>query len=68
MEKNLRKALERFPHLPNEAIIHSKVTSALSGLSERTIRYHPALPRVYVSATRYGQRAGDVRKLLAGGA
>jgi hypothetical protein len=66
VEENLRKALERFAHLPNEAIVPTKVSSAVTGLSERSIRYHDELPRVYLSAKRYGQRVSDLRRLLAG--
>jgi hypothetical protein len=65
----LTKELKRFPALPDEAIVNSKVAAALSSLSERTIRYDLRLPRIYLNNNRYGYRAGDVRKLLqAGGA
>ena len=41
--------------------------AALSRVSERTIRYHPHLPRVQISLGRYGQRVGDIRKLCREG-
>jgi hypothetical protein len=37
------------------------------GVSERTIRYHPQLPRIQISRGRYGQRVGDIRKLCRDG-
>jgi hypothetical protein len=66
MDKGLKKALERFPHLPREAAVPTKLTAAVTGLSERTVRYHPLLPRVYVSPKRYGQRVANILDLLAG--
>ena len=57
----------RFDDLPNSAVVCAAVVRALTGLSERTIRYHPLLPRVYISADRYGFRVGDIRKLLNNG-
>jgi len=47
-----RKILERFDSLPDDAIVPSKVTGIVLGLSERTIRYHPHLPRVQISRGR----------------
>ena len=63
-----RKALERFPSMPDDAVSPTKLTALILGVSERTVRYHPSLPRVYVSKCRYGQRVGDVRKIARGGA
>jgi hypothetical protein len=65
-DKKLNNLLERFSSLPDEAASPTKLTSAVTGLSERTVRYHPLLPRIYVSAKRYGQRVGNIRALLAG--
>jgi len=42
------------------------VTAAVTGLSERTIRYDPRFERVYLTKSRYGNRVGNVRKVLAG--
>src|SRR6516164_1732621 len=61
-------ALRSFDAQPDDAVLSTKATARITGLSERTIRYHPQLPRHYVSADRYGQRVGDVRKLLRDGA
>lgn len=63
MTDKLLEILERFAALPDEAVVPSKVTAIILGTSERTIRYHPTLPRVQVSVGRYGQRVGDIRRL-----
>jgi len=58
--------LKNFDYLPDSAVVHTDVTVAVTGLSDRTVRR--VLPRVYVSADRYGQRVSDIRNLLAKGA
>jgi hypothetical protein len=63
----LHEVLERFNSLPDDAILPSRVTGIILGVSERTIRYHPHLPRVQISRGRYGQRVGDIRKLCREG-
>lgn len=62
----LNDLLKRWPYLPDEAIVHSKVTAAVTGLSERTVRYDPRFKRIYLTATRYGHRVGEIRKILQG--
>jgi hypothetical protein len=62
----LTELLKRWPSLPDEAVVHCKVTAAMTGLSERSIRYDPRFKRVYLTKNRYGNRVGDVRKVLAG--
>jgi hypothetical protein len=64
---DLHEALERFNSLPDDAILPSRITGIILGVSERTIRYHPCLPRVQISRGRYGQRVGDIRKLCREG-
>jgi hypothetical protein len=64
----LKNALSVFDAQPDDAVIPTDVTAAVTGLSTRTIRYHPQLRRHYVSADRYGFRAGDIRRLLREGA
>ena len=59
--------IKRFDQLPDDAVVQSKVTALVLGVSERTIRYHPNLPRVRISTGRYGQRVGDIRKLTRNG-
>jgi hypothetical protein len=66
MIDKLNELLRRFPSLPDEAVVPTKVTSAITSLSERTIRYHPGLPRRWISRGRYGQGVGDIRKLVGG--
>jgi len=60
------ETLKRFDALPDDAVVETAVTAAITSLSERTVRYHPQLPRVQVSEGRYGQRVGDIRKLVRG--
>jgi hypothetical protein len=67
MTPGLAKVVQRFDVLPDDAIVPSKVTAIILGLSERTVRYHPHLPRKLVSRGRYGQRAGDIRKIAREG-
>jgi len=67
MTNELHEALERFNVLPDDAILPSRVTGIILGISERTVRYHPNLPRVQISRGRYGQRVGDIRKLCRDG-
>jgi hypothetical protein len=62
----LTDVLGRFDSLPDSAVVHCKVSAALTGLSERTIRYDPRFERVYLTKTRYGNRVGQIRKVLAG--
>ena len=63
MTDALREILQRFDSLPDDAVVPSKITGIILGLSERTIRYHPSLPRIKISRGRYGQRAADIRLL-----
>jgi len=67
MTNELHEALERFNSLPDDAILPSRVTGMILGLSERTVRYHPHLPRVQISRGRYGQRVRDIRRLCREG-
>jgi hypothetical protein len=67
MTNALREILERFDALPDDAVVPSKITAIILGLSERTVRYHENLRRVRLSVGRYGQRVGDIRKLCREG-
>jgi len=64
---NTLEALKRFDLLPDDAVVPSRITGMILGISERSVRYHPALPRIQVSRQRYGQRVGDIRKLCREG-
>jgi hypothetical protein len=61
------EALHRFDALPDDAVVPTRITGMILGISERTIRYHPHLPRVQISRGRYGQRVSDIRKLCREG-
>jgi len=67
MTNELHEVLQRFDALPDDAILPSRVTGIILGVSERTVRYHPQLPRIQISRGRYGQRVGDIRKLARKG-
>jgi hypothetical protein len=67
MTDGLRQILERVESLPDDAVLPSKITAIVLGLSEKTVRYHPHLSRVQISRGRYGQRVGDIRKLCREG-
>jgi hypothetical protein len=67
MTNKLREILERFAALPDEAVVPTKITAIILGISERVVRYHPMLPRAQVSVGRYGQRVGDIRRLCREG-
>jgi hypothetical protein len=56
-----------FDDLPNSAVVSTAVACVVTGLSDRTVRNHPLLPRVYTSRDRYGFKVGDLRKLLSEG-
>jgi hypothetical protein len=64
----IQEALARFDAMPDDAIVPTRLTAIILGVSERTIRYHPNLPRVQISRSRYGQRVRDIRKLCREGA
>ena len=62
-----RKELERFDALPDEAIVSSRIARIILDLSERTVRYHPHLRRIWTSRGRYGFRVGQIRELCRNG-
>ena len=45
----LTDLLKRWPSLPDEAVVNCKLTAAVTGLSERTVRYDPRFERVYLT-------------------
>jgi len=59
--------VRNFDDLPNSAVVSTNVAVVVTGLSSRTVRDHPHLPRIYTSADRYGYRVGDLRRLLTKG-
>jgi len=62
----LTELLKRWSSLPDEAVVNAKLTAAVTGLSERTVRYDPRFERIYLTKSRYGHRVGNIRKVLAG--
>jgi hypothetical protein len=66
-EIQIKKYLERFDQLSDDAVAPTKIASIILGLSDRSVRYHPNLQRIYVSKSRYGFRIGDIRKLAREG-
>ena len=58
--------IENFDRLPDDAIVPTKVTDILLGISEWTRRRTPALQRIPLSPRRYGNRVGDIRALVRG--
>jgi hypothetical protein len=58
--------VRNFDALPDDSVVQTKITSVITGLSDRTIRYHPKLKRIQISRGRVGQRVGDIRALLRG--
>ena len=58
--------IRQFDSLPDDMVVPSRITAILTDLSQRTVRYHPALPRRQLSDNRYGQRVGDIRALVRG--
>jgi len=67
IEKSLQKGLELFEHLPDAANVSPKVTAAIFGRSERWVRYHPDLKRIYTSQSHYTYNVGEIRKLARQG-
>ena len=67
MTRELREILQRFDAMPDDGVVSSRITAIILGLSEKTVRYHTLLPRVRLSVGRYGQRVGDIRKLVRDG-
>jgi hypothetical protein len=65
-EERFREKLRRFDDLSDNAVVSPKYAAALLDMSERTIRYHEQLKRVYLSKARYGFSCGNVRQLLRG--
>jgi hypothetical protein len=59
--------IKRFDDLPNDAVLPTKATELVLGVSGRTVRYRLDLPRVQISAGRYGYRVGDIRDLVRRG-
>jgi hypothetical protein len=58
--------LKRFDELPNDALVSGKITAIVFGVSERTLRRDPPIPRVHVSTQCRNYRVGDIRAFVRG--
>jgi hypothetical protein len=58
---DLAELLRRFDTLPDDAVVPTRVTAAVHGVSERTVRR--AYPSVRLSPNRKGQRVGTIRAM-----
>jgi hypothetical protein len=58
--------IENFDRLPDDAVVPSKVTDIVLGISEWTRRRHPLLRRIPLSPRRFGNRVGDIRAIARG--
>jgi hypothetical protein len=63
----LLEILRQFDNLPDTAVVPTKVTAAVIGTCEKTVRNNPLLPKRWVSPGRYGQGVGDIRRLVRDG-
>jgi hypothetical protein len=66
-EQELRTALERFASKSDDALECAEVGAAFLGCSQRTLRYHPAAKRIYVTPRRYNYAVGNIRQIARGG-
>jgi hypothetical protein len=63
----LKDALERLASKPDTALENSKVGAAFLNCSERTLRYHPAAERIYVTPRTYRYTVGNLRQIAKRG-
>jgi hypothetical protein len=56
--------IKYFDDLPDDAVVPRRITAALLGISERTVRR--LYPTVRLSPRRRGNRVGDIRAILRG--
>lgn len=56
--------ISNFDRLPDAAIVHPKLVSALLGISTRTLRRSPPFPKVRITERRYGFQVGAVRQFI----
>ncbi len=59
--------LRNFDQLPDDAILSSREALSIVPISERQLRRGQLLPRVRLSAQRWGYRVGHIRALARGG-
>jgi hypothetical protein len=66
-KEKLLEILGRFDSLPDTAVVPTEVTAVVLGTCTKTVRNNPQLPKRWVSPGRYGQAAGDIRRLVRDG-
>jgi hypothetical protein len=59
--------IKHFDTLPDDAVVSPKITAILLDESERTLRRHPPIQRIQLSARRVGFRVGNIRSFVRGG-
>jgi hypothetical protein len=55
-----------FDQLPDDMIVHPKSAAVLLGISERTLRRSPPIPKRKITARNGGYRVGDIRTFVRG--
>jgi hypothetical protein len=64
MNADTAEILKRFDTLPDDAVVPTRVTAIVHGVSERTVRR--TYPTVQLSPNRKGQRVGTLRAMARG--
>jgi hypothetical protein len=60
-DSEIAEILRRFDQLPDDAVVPTKVTALIHGISERNVRR--TYPSVQLSPNRKGQRVGTIRAM-----
>ena len=58
--------VKQFDELPSDMIVQSKSAAILLGISERTLRRSPPVPKRQITARKSGYRVGDIRERIRG--
>ena len=61
-----REIVKQFDELPADMIVQPKPTAILLGISERTLRRSPPIPKRQITARKAGYRVGDIRERIRG--
>jgi hypothetical protein len=56
--------IKQFDELPDDAVVPRRITAAVLGVSERTVRRY--YPTVRLSPRLSGNRVGDIRAIVRG--
>jgi hypothetical protein len=60
-DKYIAEVLRQFDSLPDDAVVPTRVTAAVHGISERTVRRR--YPAVQLTLNRKGYRVGTLRAM-----